>query len=144
MRTISAEELRFVSDVSEGLENRITECASKAKSYDELLEMIKTKRYTHARIRRIILSAVLGITRDDVASSPRYIRVLGFNEKGRELIVKMKNEAALPIVTKPKDISLLDEYAAKQFAVECKAADVYGSFGNFSSAEEKGKVVLDS
>ena len=53
LRTMTAGELRLVPDVGEGLENRILEAAGHSGSVEELLQRVKTKRYTHARLRRI-------------------------------------------------------------------------------------------
>ncbi len=109
-----------IEDVNEGLENRIAQAAKKATSLNELYALIKSKRYTHSRIRRIILRAYLGIT--SRPEEPPYIRILGFNEKGRLLLSKMKKEASKPIITKLSDC---DASALPFFEQECKFTDLY-------------------
>ena len=65
-----------IDDVTDGLENRLARAAQSATSLEELYTTIKTKRYTHARIRRIVLRAYLGIGKGDYPATPPYLRVL--------------------------------------------------------------------
>ena len=99
LRTMTEKDFLNIDDVSEGLENRIISAVKTAKTLEELYDLIKTKRYTHSRIRRIILRAFLGITKD-MPKSPQYLRILAFNEKGKEMLREMKKSASLPIITK--------------------------------------------
>jgi predicted nucleotidyltransferase len=125
LRTMSVEELRELPDVNEGLEYRIYEAVRNSTSYSELLEKIKTKRYTLSRIRRILLFAYLGVTKELLKTPVPYIRVLGFNEKGASLLKECKEKAKLPIITRPKDLKNLDENGRRIFELECKARDLY-------------------
>lgn len=86
LRTISAEELRSLPEVCEGIENRIITAAQTASSADELISAVKTKRYTHARIRRILACALLGITEELQSRKADYCRVLGFTNEGAKLL----------------------------------------------------------
>ncbi len=124
LRTMSAEDFLNIEDVNEGLENRIVEAVKGAKTLDELYDSIKTKRYTHSRIRRIILRAYLGITKN-YSFEPPYIRVLGFNGRGKELLAKMKESASLPVISRYSDVSALGENAQKLFELECRVTDIY-------------------
>lgn len=123
LRTMSAEDIALLPDVSEGLENRIYSASRTAKTLDELFFCIKCKRYTLARIRRIILSALLGIKADYSLSSPPYIRLLAMNERGREILRAAK--PTLPIVAKSSDLAACDAYAQEIFALECRATDLW-------------------
>ena len=125
IRTVSAEELAKVPDISEGIENRILSAAKQAGSLDELYSLAKTKRYSHARIRRIIWNCLLGVTAKDLEKSVPYIRITGFNKKGAELIKAAKETAKLPIMSKPSDLLQLNENAQKIFSLECTAGDIY-------------------
>ncbi|MDO4744483.1 MAG: nucleotidyltransferase family protein, partial [Clostridia bacterium] len=102
-----AEALANIADVSEGLENRIKATLTPSVSLDELIESIKTKRYTHSRISRIILSAFLGITDSQRRTSPMYIKVLDHNETGQKVIAAAKKSATLPIVRNTSQINKL-------------------------------------
>ncbi len=104
---IPLERLADISDVSEGMENRIKDAALSSGSLEELFDAVKTKRYTHSRIRRIILSAYLGITDTDRNLSPPYIKILDHNETGQELIREMKKTASLPIVRNTSQVNKL-------------------------------------
>ncbi len=125
LRTMSVEDYVALPDVSEGLEYRIYDAVRMSASLDEILEKIKTKRYTHSRLRRIILCAFLGITRADVQMPVPYIRVLGFNEKGAALLKEAKKKANLPIITKSSEIKSLGEDAKRCFELECRARDLF-------------------
>ena len=125
LRTMSIDDFKKIADVSEGLEYRFFEAVRNSVTLTEILEKVKTKRYTHSRLRRIVLCALLGITEEYTDIPVAYIRVLGFNEKGAEVLKQAKNTATLPIVTKSSDIKYLDENAKKIFELECKARDIF-------------------
>ncbi|MBR2868949.1 MAG: nucleotidyltransferase family protein [Clostridia bacterium] len=125
LRTTSCYQLSLAPDVSEGIENRILAAASQATSLDELYMLAKTKRYTHARIRRIVLNHLLGISNELLSSPVPYIRILGLNSKGTELIRMIRGSEKLPIISKTADISSAGESAKKMFEAECRATDVY-------------------
>lgn len=122
LRTMSKEDIKNLPDVNEGLENRIYESVKNSTSLQQLTDNIKTKRYTRARIRRIIFCAFLGITKDMLSFDAPYIRVLGFNKKGAELL----KYATLPLITNVSDgYKSLDENARKIFDVDLLASDLY-------------------
>ncbi len=100
LRTITAEQLKNVPYVKEGLENRILQCAHKCTSLDDLLDSVKTKRYTMARIRRILLNALLDITKEDIVKSPEYIKVLGMSSRGKDILSRLRKSTDIPIITK--------------------------------------------
>ena len=125
MRTVSAQELASAPDVSEGIENRIFAAAKQASTTQELFSAAKTKRYTLARIRRIVMNTVIGITSEDLRKQVPYIRVLGFNTAGAQLLKTAKDTARLPVMTKTADILKMDNNAARVFEIECRAGDIY-------------------
>lgn len=122
LRTITAEELNRVPDVKEGIENLIISAAREATSLEELYTLIKSKRYTHARIRRIIMAAFIGIDNSFFKTEPPYVRILGFR---RNAITLAPNYPRKPIVTKVSQIDSLDEYSQKVFKTECRATDLF-------------------
>lgn len=109
-----SEALRKISDVGEGLENRIKEKALTANGIEELADAVKTKRYTHSRIRRILLSSYLGITAKDREFVPRYIRILAHSETGQALIRKAKKASSMPLVRNTSQINRLNDPIAKE------------------------------
>ena len=129
LRTMSVEELSQLPDVSEGLENRIGECASFGGAdvgFSSLADNIKCKRYTHARIRRILLSALLGIASDDSIGTPPYIRVLAMNHRGKEILSAASSCGKLPIVTRYSQLASLDDRSKRIFSLCAAANDIHG------------------
>lgn len=125
LRKAVPETFSDVPDVSEGIEKRIINAAQNAGTLCEVFDNAKTKRYTHARIRRIVLCAFLGIKNSDVACGMPYIRILGFSEKGKELLHNIKKSASLPIVTRASDSSNLTDIGKKAFMLESAVTDIY-------------------
>ena len=122
LRGMSREQIARLPDISEGLENRIYDCVRTASSLDELYDSIKSKRYSHARIRRIILSAFLGIRAVHTQSVP-YIRILGMNGRGRELLSHVKPK--LPVISSYKHVQKLAQEARNIYMLECYADDLW-------------------
>lgn len=114
--------------VAEGLENRFHEISFSATSIEELASEVKTKRYTYARLMRIISCYMVGLSDEEllsyVQSCPKYIRILAANEKGREMLSSMKKKATLPIITTPSAYKKLTEQGRKMFELDCRAADI--------------------
>ncbi len=129
LRSFTVNDFKILPDVSEGMENRLYSAAQKAVSLNEFFELVKTKRYTHSRIRRICLCAFLGITKEDVSEDIPYLRVIGFNDKGREILKIAKDTSSLPIVMKYSDIKNLDGNAQKIFDIESRSTDVFALCG---------------
>ena len=98
LKTMAAEDIAKLADVSEGLENRIYDAAKNYNSLTEILEHLKTKRYTMARLRRILLYSLLGITREMQSSPVPYIRVLGVKADKKSLITSK----SLPLIVDVK------------------------------------------
>lgn len=125
MRQLSVEDIALSPDISEGIEYRIHEAALKARTLEELYSLAKTKRYSHARIRRIVLHAFMGFVADDYKGNPPYIRILAMNDKGKEILKAAKETAKLPIVTKASDFDELDDYGRHVFSLEDMCTDVF-------------------
>ena len=125
LRKMKPSDFASVPDVSEGIEHRIIDAVKTSVSLGEVFDKVKTKRYAHARIRRIILASFLGITSEDVTSLPPYIRVLGLNDNGRMMLKEMKNRFFVPVIMKYSDIKYLDYNAKRVFEIESTATDLY-------------------
>ncbi len=107
LRRMTLNEIRNLPDVTEGLANSILSAVSSCNSYDELIEKIKCKSYTLTRIQRILLYALLGITKQDMDESRKvkpYVRVLGIDDKGKELLSELsRSNPKLQVITSVKD-----------------------------------------
>ena len=86
LRTMTAEDFGRLPEVSEGLEYRFANAVSEYNSLEEILFAVKTKRYTLARLRRIICCAALGISEELQLRKSEYARVLGFTDEGEKLL----------------------------------------------------------
>ena len=94
LRKMNTKEIADLPDVSEGLENAIKNAANSCNSLLEFVNIVKSKRYTQTRIQRILLYVLLGITKKDMENSKKvipYARVLGFNNKGKEMLSDICN-----------------------------------------------------
>ena len=94
--------LNIYQTVDEGIEGRIKKYIYNANSLEELINNIKTKRYTYNKIKRMLLHILCGFTKDyaKIMKNIEYIRVLGFNKKGQKYLNEIKKELNLPLVTK--------------------------------------------
>lgn len=106
LRKMTVEEIRNLPDVTEGLENTIKNAADSCNNIIDLVNMIKSKRYTQTRIQRILVYALLGIDKKAMETSKRiepYVRVLGYSEKGQRLLSEiMKKNPKTNLVTSVK------------------------------------------
>ncbi|MGO2119030.1 MAG: nucleotidyltransferase [Fusobacterium sp.] len=87
--------LKDIQDIEVGFENRIYEMALKSSSYEIFMENLMTKRYTIGRTQRILIHILLSITKEDTVKLKKelpYIRILGFSDKGRTYLNKLKKE----------------------------------------------------
>lgn len=96
------EMLNIFNLVDEGIENRIYEAAIKSNNIKELIDNIKTKRYTYNKINRILINLLVGFTKKDASKFKKleYIRVLGMSENGRNYFKNIKSEVKIPVITK--------------------------------------------
>ena len=94
LRKMSLKEISNLQDVTEGLENVIKQAANNCNNLEDLINSIKSKRYTRSRIQRILLYSILNITKKDIQDSYKtkpYIRVLGVSNKGKLLLSQLNN-----------------------------------------------------
>lgn len=146
LRTITAEELREVPDVGQGLEHRILDC-SNLTSIEDIMQGIKSKRYTMARIRRIMYNMLIGITKSDLEILPPYIRVLAVTERGRDILAKARKTALIPVNTSLAKLAATGENAKRFAQLEGKASDIYAltldKIGKGQS-DYKAKITLET
>ena len=122
LRSMTADDMARLPDISEGLENRLYRAVREQTTVDGVIGAVKSKRYTHARIRRIVLSALIGIDRSLYDLPAQYIRVLGMNGRGREVLAAA--HPSLPLITRAKDAAKLTGDAARMLCAEQRADDI--------------------
>ena len=93
-------------DVDEGLDNLIRKNIIKVNSYDELINKIKTKRYTYNRLNRMFIHLLLNIKKENIEKLKKinYIRVLGFSTLGKRYLKELRNKINIPIITNYSDL----------------------------------------
>ena len=150
LRKMSIYDISQLPDVSEGLEFAIKNAANSCNSLVELLNIIKSKRYTQTRIQRILLYSLLGITKKDIAISKKtqpYVRVLGFNEKGKYLISEVaKDNPKLTIITSVKKFTdkNLNRNLKSMLEKDIWATDVYTigyEYDSWSNLDYTNKII---
>ncbi|HCR73576.1 MAG TPA: hypothetical protein DIW26_04070 [Ruminococcus sp.] len=124
MRMIDRDTLADVPDVGQGLEYRIIK-ASTENSLENMMKYIKTKRYPMSRIRRILLSALIGIRKSDLDILPPYGRILAVNDRGTDILAEAKGKAAIPFATSLSKLGELDENCKRYSELEAFATDIY-------------------
>ena len=124
--TMSEEEIKEISEVSEGLENRIKKAAKESKTIEELAEKVKSKRYTLSKIRRILLCAGLGVKKEEIYDLPPYAKILAFNETGQKILNKIKKTSDIPIVKNMTALKKLgDKNLIRQYEREIELDRLY-------------------
>lgn len=88
--------LEDIMDVTEGLENKLKKEIIHVNSFEELIEALKSKRYTYSRIKRMLVHILLGIKKTKTFLPVTYIHIIGFNEKGAAYLKKEKKNFSLP------------------------------------------------
>lgn len=125
----SAEELNCIFGAEEGLGNILKSRVRYWKTYEDIIEDLKSKRYTRTRIERVLVHTLLGIKKEDMLSASKYIRVLAFDEKGSRYLKQIKKAGfcQLPIITNiNRDAAAFPEIA-KTLEKDILAADIYNA-----------------
>jgi len=104
LRRMPLEDISRVQGVTEGLENRIKKASLKSYTIEQLINSIKTRRYTRTKIQRIILHLMTNLSKKDVKifnrCGPLYARILGFSKKGKTLLRTIKKSSSTPLISK--------------------------------------------
>ena len=125
LRTMDEEDFLPYDGGGEGLYHRFYAAVREAVSLEDILAGTKTRRYTLARIRRMLLHSFLALVPAGREDRIPYIRILGANDRGRRLLREMGERASLPLLTKPGDAGRLGPQAEKLMAEEARVTDLY-------------------
>ncbi len=128
LRTMSVSEIAALPEISEGLENRLYSAVRKSVTAEEIMAYTKSKRYTHSRISRILMYALLDFQKTGLPVQPYYLRVLGLNTRGREILKTAGKTSSLPVVMRYADCTK-NENAKKMFEKESYCDDIYSLCG---------------
>ena len=124
LRGMDIGELSRLPDVSEGMENLLFDAIRRSGSMAEIFSIAGGRRYPTARLRRILFHALLRVTSEAFDLLPCFIQVIGHNAAGQALLRRAKSTASLPITLRHRDVKALSIGAQRQYALECRAADL--------------------
>lgn len=136
LRSMNEADIAALCDVNEGFEGRVARFSRTAASQEELIELLKCKRYTRARIARLCAHALLGLTRELALRHPlpEYARILGMREDARPLLTELKARSRLPIVSDAAHLA-----GNEIFQLECRATDLRSLQCNNPQARRAGQ-----
>lgn len=129
IRRMSAAELAALPDVAEGFENVLYRSVRIARTLSEFYELIKTKRYTLARCKRIVACALLGITNEQVRKLTQsregsYLKVLGFQKKARPLISEIAKRRTAPLILRNSDLDECPSFVRQNVETDLLSTDI--------------------
>ena len=130
LRSMTIEELQALPDVGEGFEQVLYRAARESVDLPSLLEAIKSKRYTLARCKRILVSALLHVPDGMTAALGKnvddlYLHVLGLKRVGRGLLAAMASNAKAPVILRHSDLMNCSEIARASIAIDALSTDLY-------------------
>jgi predicted nucleotidyltransferase len=128
-----SDKLNTYFEVNEGIENKIYQNVFNATSLNDLATKVKSKRYTHTKIKRTLNNILLGISKEDMSKVKNiktmpYIRILAFNDKGRKIIKTIKNNSQINIINKFSNVSFIDDEISKiMINYDIKSTNLYNA-----------------
>ena len=115
-------DLTTIYQVNQEMAVRIKDTIKTAHSVEELVEAVATKRYTKARVRRLLTYILVQARESDL---PEAIHVLGFTEKGRQHLKSLKGQ-----------INLVSRIGKEPWDPMTQKADRIYQLGNSGIAEQ--------
>lgn len=108
-KILTDKDLSAYLDVDEGIEFRLLKVVNQTKTLDELIQNVKTKRYTYNKISRMLTHILIGLTKKDAHQATMdYLKILGFSKEGQSYLKKIRKDLDLP--TTPIKDSLIYKY----------------------------------
>ena len=145
LRTMERADFNKFYGFNEGLDMRFERCSTRTASIQEFLNCIKTRRFTYTRIKRLLMNLLFKIEKELVVqcskSGPQYLRILGFNDIGREYLAMVKTGLRIPVITTPSlwrnvmykaakssNLAVSEELFREQFKRDILATSLYSLF----------------
>ena len=128
LRTIDNEKLKNIPDVPENMLSNLKKIACSTNSLDELITALKNKSITQARIQRILLYILLGITKSDMELSKNitpYVRVLGMSENGKKILSDLPKDVNVITSVKTFEKNCDDSDLLRMLEIDKRATDIY-------------------
>lgn len=120
LRTMTETEFEALPYGSEGLWRRFMRESRQGSTLEEILSTVKTRRYTRSRLDRMVMCAFLGLTEADLSAPAPYVRILGFTDRGRDIL--RQNQGSVPLIN--AGAPMTGTYAER----EKRWGDLYGLF----------------
>ncbi len=131
LRRLGRDGVAALGEVGEGLENRIIRAAGRARTIEELIQSIKTKRYTRTRLHRILLYALLGIDKALLGAlrsrTHLRMRVSWALHRQKGSLGQNRKKENLDLVSKAADYKPGNEILRKLFSIDVLGSDLYAS-----------------
>ena len=117
-KIITDDNLNDYLDVDEGIEYRLKKNIITSNNIDEFIDKVKTKRYTYNKLNRMFIHILTSFTKEDAKDIDiTYIKVLGFNSKGKTYLKKIKKDINIPLITSYKNMN--DKILNIEYKVTC-------------------------
>lgn len=124
LRDMERDDFSGLDDITGGLDMRLYRASRSASTYEELLNEVKTKRYTMSRVKRVSLCAALQL-KSSSDERPPYARILAIGNRGKEVLARMKERSVIPFGDSLKTLSEVSPQAELYTQEECRATDFY-------------------
>ncbi len=141
----SKEDLIKISDLTEGLENKIKALIKDNYTLPSLIEKLKTKRYTQTRLNRIMISSLLNVEKDFIfkcLNESLYFKVLAINGNKKNVLSDLSKESKYPLITRKSDFNQLSGVAKECFLKDVEANDIYNLATNTKTNEYEMKTII--
>lgn len=132
LRTMTDAEFEALPYGSEGLWRKLMHNARSQSTLEDIITATKSKRYTRTRLDRMVMCAFLGITQEMLDAPVPYVRVLAFNDKGREILKTARDTG---------DFRNIGEVVDSPYQqLENRCGDLYGLFANSPEAPSRENI----
>ena len=125
LRQLRLSHVAKLLDAAEGLENKLYRAFRTEVSLNDIYDSVKSKRYTHARIRRMTMCAALGISKDCYDIDNGYVRVLALNQRGAAVLRESEGMRTIDVLSKPSAARSLSAEQLRLFELTADAHDLY-------------------
>ena len=136
-------DLAALAGMSEGLENRVADMALRSESYESFVDSCTSRRYPRGRILRLCAHILLNLSQEESenfqSGGPAYIRVLGANRAGRNLLAEMRHTAALPVISRPS--APWSWYSRSMMSLEHRASELWETLTDSPRLRAEAKYV---
>ena len=122
---LCASDFDDLPDAGDGAGRRLYKALCSGEALETCIREASTRRYSRARMRRLVLYAALGVRAECTKGTPPYARLLACSERGREYLGQKSEQFAVPLLTKPAAARSMGAQAERIFELGASAHDLY-------------------